>query len=138
MQGIREAEEAASCQPPRATAWKLSIDGRVQVPIVRRHDHPLALELFSGGVPAGALFKMAMDELFQFFANTQSDRQRTMFAVSYVGMVSYFEAMCKDQLASIINIYPSIIKHLREANFDTSIDAFRIASGSNLTLGAHA
>lgn len=47
------------------------------------------------------------------------------FEVCYVGLLSYFEAFCKDHFASILNIAPQLFLELRSRNFDLSIDASR-------------
>ena len=43
----------------------------------------------------------------------------------FIGLLSYFEAFCKDHYASIINIAPQLLIRLREKHVDTNIDAVR-------------
>ncbi|MFB9127601.1 hypothetical protein E2553_41585 [Paraburkholderia dipogonis] len=46
--------------------------------------------------------------------------------ICFIGLVSYFEAFCKDHFASIINIEPTLLKGLRNSGHDTSIDPERL------------
>jgi len=43
----------------------------------------------------------------------------------FIGLLSYFEAFCKDHYASIINIVPQLLIRLREKHVDTNIDVVR-------------
>ena len=40
----------------------------------------------------------------------------------FIGLVAYFEAFCKDQIASIINICPSLLLQLKKSGRDVLID----------------
>lgn len=45
----------------------------------------------------------------------------------FIGLLSYFEAFCKDHFASIINIEPTLIGDLKAAGQDVSVDAAHVA-----------
>lgn len=51
--------------------------------------------------------------------------------VSYIGLVAYFEAFCKDHFASVLNIEPSLLERLRQQGQDIQVDPTRL-----LDLGA--
>lgn len=68
-----------------------------------------ALDYFVAGVPAGSLFKMSFDEIAEMVRTSKADRSSDLNPVAEVcliGLVSYFEAFCKNQFASIINVCP--------------------------------
>jgi hypothetical protein len=44
----------------------------------------------------------------------------------FVGILSYFEAFCKDHAGSVISIAPHLIEQFRAAEYDTSIDAGKV------------
>lgn len=85
---------------------------------------PLSLDYFSGGVPTGAYFQMTLEELRTISEGANDlpgiDRLRELV---FIGLVSYFEAFCKDQFAAILNIEPSLLNRLKAAGQDTIIDA---------------
>lgn len=54
-----------------------------------------------------------------------------MNEICFIGLVSYFEAFCKDHFASIINIEPTLLKGLRNSGHDTSIDPERLLDFRN-------
>lgn len=84
-----------------------------------------ALDYFAGGVPAGAIFAMAVDDLEQIamLRSLSGAQARRVPEVCFIGLVSYFEAFCKDQLASVLNILPELVGRLREKGHDTSVDS---------------
>jgi hypothetical protein len=45
--------------------------------------------------------------------------------ISYISLVSYFEAFCKDHAGSLINIAPTLLTRLRDSGFPTQIEAHR-------------
>jgi hypothetical protein len=82
------------------------------------------LDLFSGGVPtAPFFFSYTLDGLEKLYL-TQSDKRcgSQLNELCVIGLVSYFEAFCKDHFASIINIEPSILKNLSKNGQDINID----------------
>ena len=90
---------------------------------------PLALDYFSGGVPADAVFWSVLEDIRKIsaqFANPERGIQRLQ-EICFVGSISYFEAFCKDHFASLINIEPSLVERLREAGQDVTIDASAVA-----------
>jgi hypothetical protein len=84
------------------------------------------LEYFSGGVPTGEFFRMTLMDVDEV-AKTSKEKMginRTL-ELCLIGLVSYFEAFCKDHFASIVNIIPELLNELRTLKFDISIDATR-------------
>jgi hypothetical protein len=90
---------------------------------------PLALEYFSGGVPAGAVFWDVLRDIHKIsaqFAKPERGIQRLQ-EICFIGSISYFEAFCKDHFASLINIEPSLVERLRESGQDVTVDASVVA-----------
>ena len=80
------------------------------------------LEYFSGGVPTGEYFRMTLDDLRKLVAPSSDEFPRNLIEVCYIGLVSYFEAFCKDHFAAIINILPTTAIRLRDKGHDTTVD----------------
>lgn len=88
----------------------------------------LAFEYFSGFVPPGPVFQIHLNDLRKI-ANTPSRRlsgANRAQELCFIGLVSYFEAFCKDHFACLINIEPSLLANLRHAGQDVSVDANRV------------
>jgi hypothetical protein len=93
------------------------------------------LDYFSGGVPAGALFQINVENLREIVAVANVNSA----AVCLVGLLAYFEAFFKDHFASIINIQPQMLENLKKGEFDTSIDAndiIGLGNNSEFRLGS--
>jgi hypothetical protein len=95
---------------------------------------PRALDYFRGGVPAGAVFHLQTQRLQRLI-----DRRRSRSAadaqaeVCFIGLIAYFEAFCGDHFASILNLCPSLIEHLKQRGRDVSVDATDLqALGENI------
>ena len=86
---------------------------------------PLALDYFAAGVPAGRVFEMSLDDLDHVVSLAQITEVNRIAELCYIGLVSYFEAFCKDHAASVVNIAPALIENLRQAGYDTQVDAGR-------------
>jgi hypothetical protein len=85
------------------------------------------LDYFSGGVPTGEFFRLTLDELKDICGSSnKTPGINRLHEVCFIGLVSYFEAFCKDLFASIINILPDLLENLRKNGQDTSIDASRV------------
>lgn len=82
------------------------------------------LDLFSGGVPTAPFFFSytlhGLEQLYLTQSNKRGGSQLNELCV--IGLVSYFEAFCKDHFASIINIEPFILKNLSKNGQDINID----------------
>jgi hypothetical protein len=90
---------------------------------------PLSLDYFSAGVPTGANFKMALDELRKVSESSDEHdppRLSRLQELCFIGLMSYFEAFCKDHFASLVNIEPSLIQNLKRGGQDVEIDATRV------------
>lgn len=79
------------------------------------------LDYFSGGVPTGEFFRLTLESVGKTFQRTSNGMNRTN-ELCLIGLVSYFEAFCKDHFASILNIEPRFVVALRDAGQDTLID----------------
>lgn len=74
----------------------------------------LALEYFSGGIPPRVIFEFdiqGLNKLVDSSAVYKTDdiRPSLIPEVCLVSLASYFEAFCKNQFASIINICPQVL-----------------------------
>lgn len=85
------------------------------------------LYLFSGGVPtAPFFFSYTLNGLEQLYL-TQSDSFGSHLSdLCVIGLVSYFEAFCKDHFASIINIESSLLRNLSKHGQDISVDPNKV------------
>ena len=83
----------------------------------------LILDYFSGGVPSGEYFRLMVDGLVKLLNEHAEELGNPLPTLSYIGLLAYFEAFCKDHFASLINIYPELISNLKKGNQDISIDA---------------
>lgn len=84
----------------------------------------LSLDYFVAAVPAGTLFKMDLDDLKDMVSSPKKEEASGLNPIAQVcliGLVSYFEAFCKNQFASLINICPLILNSFCEKRTDTSI-----------------
>lgn len=90
-------------------------------------DEPDWLEYFSGGVPTGEYFRMTLDDLRRI-STLESDSIgiNRLQEVCFIGLLSYFEAFCKDHFASLINLEPSLVMNLKANGQDVSVDASRV------------
>jgi hypothetical protein len=86
------------------------------------------LEYFSGGVPTGLYFRMTLDDLRKVSALQDGDSPgiNRLQELCFIGLVSYFEAFCKDHFASLINLEPSLVANLKANGQDVSIDAAHV------------
>ena len=93
-----------------------------------------ALDYFAGGVPAGPMLSLHLDEL-KSLAQQQGKTphgRNLILELAFIGLFSYFEAFCKDHFASIINIAPVLAQRLKAHGHNTNIDAADI-----LSIGEH-
>jgi hypothetical protein len=93
-----------------------------------------ALDYFAGGVPAGPMLSLHLDEL-KSLAQQQGKTphgRNLILELAFIGLFSYFEAFCKDHFASIINIAPVLAQRLKAHGHDINIDTTDL-----LNLGAH-
>jgi hypothetical protein len=87
-------------------------------------EQPLDLDFFAGGVPAGAIFQLNAREIKRLLAaKPEKAIGRTLEEVCFIGLVSFFEAFCRDCFASLINICPKLLVRLKSKNYDVSIDS---------------
>ena len=74
--------------------------------------HPAdALDFFTGGVPAGTIFETHLRHLRKLVTSVKPllAQSSTVAEVCLIGLAAFFEAFCKDQFASIINICPETL-----------------------------
>ena len=88
---------------------------------------PGGCDYFHGGIPAGCHFRMVVHEL-QAICDDSPDLPGIEFRLSvvFIGLMSYFEAFCKEHFASVLNIEPRLLERLRSNKQDTSIDAVNV------------
>lgn len=86
-------------------------------------------EYFSGGVPTGEYFRMTLDDLRDVSALQDDDLSgiNRLQELCFIGLLSYFEAFCKDHFASLINLEPSLVANLKASGQDVSVDATHVA-----------
>jgi hypothetical protein len=86
----------------------------------------LGLDYFAGGVPTGEAFRGTLEDIAKINSKSKPDGIISRLGeLCFVGVLSYFEAFCKDHAASVVGIAPDLIGRLRKAGHDTSIDALK-------------
>jgi hypothetical protein len=78
------------------------------------------LDYFSGGVPTGEYFRMILEHLRKLVDPAKDEFPSILIEVCYIGLVSYFEAFCKDHFAAIINILPTTAIRLRDKGHEVN------------------
>src|SRR5437870_3999187 len=75
---------------------------------VMRLTEPDALEYFSGGVPSGEYFRLTLEDLKSISDSDDNDQRgvNRLQELCFIGLISYFEAFCKDHFAALVNIEP--------------------------------
>jgi len=87
---------------------------------------------FPGGVPPGEYFRMETDDLIELVSkHDKSKRINRVAPLAHIGLLAYFEAFCKDQFASLINIYPELIISLKDSKQDVNIDTSEMLKHKN-------
>ena len=85
------------------------------------------LDYSSGGVPVGQSFKMVLTDLREIIdSSSEESGINRLNEICLFGLTSYFEAFCKDQFATLINIVPDLIRNLKKSGQDVFIDASHI------------
>lgn len=94
------------------------------------------LNYFIGGIPPNATFEMHVEELEKLVRNNNLVNNTTgnvIPKVSFIGLVAYFEAFCRETAAAVINICPTLVHNLKKGNYSTEIDCVQLDSyGFNL------
>ena len=85
----------------------------------------LPLDVFAGGVPAGVIYMDDSKELRELVSKSTKAEGwlNTIAEVSFIGLIAYFEAFCKNHFASLLNICPSLIWRLKKAGHNVNIEA---------------
>lgn len=85
----------------------------------------LPLDFFASGVPAGIIYMSDSEELRKLvsMSTVPEGRLNTLAEVSFIGLIAYFEAFCKNHFASLLNICPALILNLKKAGHDVKIGA---------------
>jgi hypothetical protein len=85
----------------------------------------LPIDVFAGGVPAAVIYMDDSKELRELVSKstTGEGRLNTIAEVSFIGLIAYFEAFCKNHFASLLNICPALIWRLKEAGQNVNIEA---------------
>lgn len=82
-------------------------------------------ECFVGGVPAGSIFNIDVNDLKDIVDNSIENEIfdfNKSAEIGFIALACYFEAYFKNQFASIINICPSIINNLLNKRPEISIN----------------
>jgi hypothetical protein len=94
-----------------------------------QHEHDW-LEYSAGGVPTGEFFRGLLEDL-RAIATADSQQPggiNRLQELCFVGLLSYFEAFCKDHFAYLLNLEPSLIAQLKAAGQPVDIDATHVAA----------
>ena len=82
----------------------------------------MSLDYFPAGVPPGSLFKMSIEDMEEIVKDFDDKGPLNSAAeLCIIGLASYFEAYCKNQFASIINICPHLLANFVEKRSELSI-----------------
>lgn len=86
------------------------------------------LEYFSGGVPTGEYFRMTLGDLRDALVPSPQVPSPivNLPELCFIGLISYFEAFCKDHFASLINLEPGLTVNLKRSGQDVSIDSTHV------------
>ena len=86
------------------------------------------LEYFSGGVPTLEYFRMTLEDVRDISKKDTSphDGINRLQELCFIGLMSYFEAFCKDHFASLINIEPTLVVNLKTSGQNVDIDSTRV------------
>ena len=95
---------------------------------MRNSPDPSWLEYFSGGVPTCEYFRIILKELRAIAQSKDepSNGNDLLQALCFIGLMSYFEAFCKDHFASLINLEPRLISNLKTNNQNVDVDSTRV------------
>lgn len=87
---------------------------------------PMCLDYFSGGVPTGEAFRGTLEDISKIKIESAPNRSINRLAeLCFVGVLSYFEAFCKDHAASIVSIAPDLISRLKTGGHNTLIEGLK-------------
>jgi hypothetical protein len=116
-----------SVSDPRLIGFSFKGASIVTLDFIMTTDHsdPSWLDYFSGGVPTGEFFRSTIDDLSKAIDRSAKGLSRVN-EVCFIGLVSYFEAFCKDHFASILNIEPDLLSSLRTNGQNTEVDIARL------------
>jgi hypothetical protein len=86
------------------------------------------LEYFSGGVPTSESFRLTLEDVRDISEKDTSPHSgiNRVQELCFIGLMSYFEAFCKDHFASLINIEPSLVLNLKANGQNVDIDSTRV------------
>jgi len=85
----------------------------------------LSMDYFSGGAPPGLLFRINLQTVREVAASSRKKGENIdpIAGLCLIGLLAYFEAFIRDHFASLINICPHLLKHLKDKNRDCKVDA---------------
>jgi len=81
------------------------------------------VDCFIAGLPAGCLLKMSIDDLRTIVRSSRDDAIgfNATAEVCLIGLVSHFEAFCKNQFASVVNLCPQTLTAFCERRPDAQV-----------------
>jgi hypothetical protein len=84
-----------------------------------------ALEFFIAGLPARIIYGMdarnAVNLVNDYKGQKDESRRDRLVEVCLIGLASYFEAFCKNQFASIVNICPQTLSNFTQRRENTTV-----------------
>jgi len=86
------------------------------------------LDYFSGGVPTFEFFRSTLEEV-RGISERDDGREsgiNRLQELCFIGLLSYFEAFCKDHFASLINIEPQLIVNLKGGGQNVDVDSTHV------------
>jgi hypothetical protein len=91
---------------------------------MRDHREPSWLDYFSGGVPMAEVFRITLKDLRAISQSVSepSTGINRFQELCFIGLISYFEAFCKDHFASLINIEPHLVSNLKANGQNVEVD----------------
>jgi len=91
---------------------------------------PSWLDYFSGGVPTGESFRCVLNDIRAISSADSAPEGgiNRLQELCFVGLISYFEAFCKDHFSYLLNLEPSLISQLKAAGHDVTLDATYVAA----------
>ena len=86
------------------------------------------LTIFQGGVPTFEFFRLTLEEVREISKKDTNPYEgiNRIQELCFIGLMSYFEAFCKDHFASLINIEPSLVVNLKTNGQNVDIDSTRV------------
>src|SRR5262249_30649145 len=89
---------------------------------VKRETH--WLDFFPGGVPAGIIFDMQVEDVWNLvrdYLTLEGMQHRAGSELAFMGLIAYFEGFCKNHTASLLNVCPELVRELARTGADIKL-----------------